>query len=57
MSAVAALRNRFGAMQFQEYALAIVVVLIFVVGAILARHTFQPGTTSATCSRRRASSA
>ena len=40
MSAVAALRNRFGAMQFQEYALAIVVVLIFVVGAILEPDTF-----------------
>jgi ribose transport system permease protein len=40
MSAVAALRNRFGAMQFQEYALAIVVVLIFLVGAILEPDTF-----------------
>ncbi len=40
MSAVAALRNRFGAMQFQEYALAIVVVLIFVVGAVLEPDTF-----------------
>ncbi len=40
MSAVTALRNRFGAMQFQEYALAIVVVLIFVVGAVLEPDTF-----------------
>ncbi len=35
-----ALRTRFGTLQFQEYALAIVVVALFVVGAILKPDTF-----------------
>ncbi|MDQ2632085.1 MAG: ABC transporter permease, partial [Actinomycetota bacterium] len=40
MNQVAALRTRVGALQFQEYALAIVVVLLFVTGAILKPDTF-----------------
>ena len=35
-----ALRQRFGALELQEYALAIVVVVLFVVGAILKPDTF-----------------
>jgi ribose transport system permease protein len=37
---VTALRKRFGALELQEYALAIVVVLLFVVGAVLKPDTF-----------------
>lgn len=40
MNQVAALRNRFGALQFQEYALALVVIALFVTGAILRPETF-----------------
>ena len=49
--------DRLKRLEFQEYALAIVVVLLFVAGAILEPDTSRPGTTSATCSPRRASSA
>jgi ribose transport system permease protein len=40
MSYAIALRKRFGALQFQEYALALVVVALFVAGAILKPDTF-----------------
>jgi ribose transport system permease protein len=40
MNQAAALRNRLGALQFQEYALALVVVGLFVTGAILRPDTF-----------------
>ena len=40
MNQVAALRGRLGALQFQEYALALVVVALFVAGAILRPDTF-----------------
>ena len=40
MNQEAALRSRLGALQFQEYALAIVVVALFVTGAILRPDTF-----------------
>jgi ribose transport system permease protein len=40
MSQAAALRNRLGALQFQEYALALVVIALFVTGAILRPETF-----------------
>lgn len=40
MNQAAALRNRLGALQFQEYALALVVVALFVAGAILRPDTF-----------------
>ncbi len=40
MNQAAALRTRLGALQFQEYALAIVVVALFVTGAILKPDTF-----------------
>ncbi|HWC08607.1 MAG: ribose transport system permease protein [Solirubrobacterales bacterium] len=40
MNQVAALRNRFGALQFQEYALGLVVIALFVAGAILRPETF-----------------
>ena len=40
MSQATALRNRLGALQFQEYALALVVVALFVTGAILKPDTF-----------------
>lgn len=40
MNQVAALRNRFGALQFQEYALGLVVIALFVTGAILRPETF-----------------
>jgi ribose transport system permease protein len=40
MNQALALRNRLGALQFQEYALALVVVALFVTGAILRPDTF-----------------
>lgn len=40
MKSVGALRNRFGALEFQEYALGLVVVALFVTGAILKPETF-----------------
>ena len=40
MNSVAALRNRFGALEFQEYALGLVVIALFVAGAILRPETF-----------------
>lgn len=40
MNQVAALRSRFGALQFQEYALGLVVIALFVAGAILRPETF-----------------
>jgi ribose transport system permease protein len=40
MNQAAALRSRLGALQFQEYALALVVVALFVTGAILRPDTF-----------------
>jgi ribose transport system permease protein len=40
MNQAAALRNRLGALQFQEYALALVVIALFVTGAILRPETF-----------------
>lgn len=40
MNQVAALRGRIGALQFQEYALGLVVVALFVTGAILRPDTF-----------------
>ena len=40
MNQAVALRHRFGALQFQEYALALVVVALFVTGAILRPDTF-----------------
>ena len=40
MSYAIALRNRLGALQFQEYALALVVIGLFVAGAILKPDTF-----------------
>jgi len=40
MNQAAALRSRLGALQFQEYALALVVVALFVTGAILRPETF-----------------
>jgi len=40
MSQATALRNRLGALQFQEYALALVVIALFVTGAILRPETF-----------------
>jgi len=44
-----ALTRRVKTLELQEYALAIVVVLLFVVGAILKPTRSPPGTTSATC--------
>ncbi len=52
-----ALRNRFGALEFQEYALAIVVVVLFVVGAILKPDTFPTQAGAIFDSRRNASRA
>jgi ribose transport system permease protein len=40
MNQAAALRNRLGALQLQEYALALVVIALFVTGAILRPDTF-----------------
>ncbi|HEV7770316.1 MAG TPA: ABC transporter permease [Solirubrobacterales bacterium] len=40
MNSVAALRSRFGALEFQEYALGLVVIALFVAGAILRPETF-----------------
>ena len=40
MSYAIALRNRIGSLQFQEYALALVVIALFVAGAILKPDTF-----------------
>lgn len=40
MSYAITLRNRLGALQFQEYALALVVIALFVAGAILRPDTF-----------------
>ncbi len=40
MNQAAALRSRLGALQFQEYALALVVIALFVAGAILRPDTF-----------------
>jgi ribose transport system permease protein len=40
MNSVAALRNRFGALEFQEYALGLVVIALFVAGTILRPETF-----------------
>jgi ribose transport system permease protein len=40
MSQATALRSRLGALQFQEYALALVVIALFVTGAILRPETF-----------------
>ncbi len=40
MNQAAALRGRLGALQFQEYALALVVIALFVTGAILRPDTF-----------------
>ena len=40
MNQAAALRSRLGALQFQEYALALVVIALFVTGAILRPETF-----------------
>ena len=40
MSQAGALRNRLGALEFQEYALGLVVIALFVAGAILRPETF-----------------
>ena len=40
MSSVATLRNRLGALEFQEYALGLVVIALFVTGAVLRPETF-----------------
>jgi ribose transport system permease protein len=40
MRSVAVLRSRFGALEFQEYALGLVVIALFVTGAILRPETF-----------------
>jgi ribose/xylose/arabinose/galactoside ABC-type transport system permease subunit len=40
MSSVATLKNRLGALEFQEYALGLVVIALFVTGAILRPDTF-----------------
>ncbi|HYJ20616.1 MAG TPA: ABC transporter permease [Solirubrobacterales bacterium] len=40
MSSVGALKNRLGALEFQEYALGLVVIALFVAGSILRPETF-----------------